>query len=155
MRKFSELILELSFDAKTIIWSIRGLANPILNHMFKYYMFPESSHKDHWIHELETWFNDIDDMNIKPKRKKLSKETYYKILFDEFLEDIPEHTKRQRITRLLKQYPNDKSNVKVEDFDKIRDKFREFFKEMSMLLATNTYNGGIKELLEKHLGQDK
>ena len=153
MRKFSELILELSFDAKTIIWSIRGLANPILNHLFKYYMFPESSHKDHWIHELKTWFLEIAEMDVKPRRRKLSKETYFKILFEEFLEDISDHTKKIRINRLLEQYPNDKTNIKVEDFDAIRDKLREFFKEISLMLSTNTYDGDIKSLLEKHLNR--
>ena len=150
MKTFKEFLLELSFDAKTIIWKIRGLSDPIIAHLIKLYMFPNSTYRDHWINEVSIWLGNIADYNVKHYRRKLSEETYFKLLFEELLEDISDATKKSKIVNTKKRYPDEKTNIEVEDFDKMRDGIRSFYKEVCESIATDTFDIDIKPLLEKH-----
>lgn len=151
MKSFSQFLLEMSFEAKVIISHIRGVANPIINHLIKCYMMPNSFHKDHWIQELDTWFIDIALMTVKPKNKKLSRSTYFKILFDEYLEGIDDYTKKIRVNSLMKKYPDEMLTFNVKEFNEMRNALKEFFLDISEKIAENKFDGDTKILIEKHL----
>ena len=152
MRKFSEIILELSFNAKSLILRLQGLSAPINLHLMKLYMMPNCKNRDHWFKELNGWFDDISSYYVKPNKKMLSKDTYYRILFDEPFGDIDEYLKTRYIERLKDTYPNEKIEVSLEEFEFMIRRMSSFYLEMCELISTRKYNGKetLLRLLEKH-----
>ena len=152
MKTFKEFLFELSFDAKTMIIRIRGLANPINFHLMKLYMYPNSSHKEHWISELKTWFRDISIMEVKPRRRKLSKDTYFTLLYKEPLEDLSTHKKEIYLESITSQYHNEKTIVNISNFDEMREKIKRFHQDMCDMFAEDSYNNeSLNKLLSIYL----
>ena len=152
MRTFSQILLEMSFDAKKAKERIDGLMDPINEHLFKLCLMPTSSHRDHWIYELKGWFITIARLNIKPKNKKLSKDTYFQILFEEPFEGMSDYDKNLWIDPIKRKYPNENIQVEMKDIDVFIEKIRMFHNEICEMISMSKFRGdNVPELIKKHL----
>lgn len=83
-------LFEMASTRADAIAHVRGLAYQIDMHLIYLYMYPASNARDHWISELNGWFKDINSIYLKPDKKKLKKEDYFKLLFQDRLGDYEE-----------------------------------------------------------------
>ncbi len=154
MRSFYEFLLEMSFDASVVKTKVRGMVNPINLHLMKLAMYPSSPSRSHWLDDLGTWFNDIAMMDVKPRWRKLSRDTYFNLLYTESLDGISDHTRKLYVNTIQKRYTGVSASFTVDDFDCLRERIKTFHWEMCGLVAGNIYTGDeLVPLLERHIGQ--
>ena len=153
MRTFSQVILEMSFDAKRAMIKIGGIADPLNRHLMKLWMYPDAKDIPHWKDEIDTWVDTIANMEIKPNQKKLSKETYFRILYEEPLDDISDYAKSYFVKSITKRYVTYPTSFRPEDFDSMREGMRLFYDELCALISTNRYDGNLGTLLDKFTGR--
>jgi hypothetical protein len=79
---FKISLMEMAFERKVCIDTIRGLAYPISIHLVKVLAFDDEANA-HWVKELDTFLEQVNSLTMKPKGKKLKGETYYSLLWDE------------------------------------------------------------------------
>ena len=154
MPKFSQLIMELSFNRKDLIDRLQNLSIPINLHLMKVFLMPNSKYKEHWIEELEAWFGAISLYDLKPSRKMPSKETYYTTLFDQpFGDNMRENAKITCIRMIEKDYPDERLSTTIDDFDMMLEKMKKFYLDMCDILSKNTYDAKstLKTLIDKYL----
>lgn len=80
-------LFEMAFDKKTMENKIRGLEKPINLHLIKLLRYKDPENKQKHINDIMTWLSDIQDLDFLKKNKKFSKDTYYKLLFEEPITD--------------------------------------------------------------------
>lgn len=106
-------IFEMSFQRRKILDTIRGFQIPINEHLIKLLRYKDEINKQKHINDLETWLYDIQDMYFLKSNKKLSKEDYFEVLFNEPI------TSKDNVS-----YLKNKEKGKLRDYQslpKIRD----------------------------------
>lgn len=69
-------IFEMAFDRKSAKDKITSLSPIIFKHLVKIFVFEAPHISSHWIKEIDTWLDQIDDINLK-KNQNLDKNTLY------------------------------------------------------------------------------
>jgi len=64
----ARLIEAMSFTRSVAESKITGLGNPFYEHVVKIFLFPESSHVDHWLKELVGWYYQIQTIGLNLKK---------------------------------------------------------------------------------------
>lgn len=103
--KFSEwlektLIFEMAYARQEARKIVLGRANPFSQHIIKLLVMPLAIERLHWKREILTWFQDMQDIELKPQNKKLDYETYRKWLIEE-----PNFNIQRFIRNLSEFYP--------------------------------------------------
>lgn len=97
-------------DAKD---KITDLSPMIIKHLIKLFVFNSPENKTHWITEIDGWFGQIDDIYLKPSKKKPDWQTVYNwIIFDSSPHYCPEYVDGV-VRKMLK---TDYKSVKVYDY---------------------------------------
>lgn len=132
--------MEMAYQRKDLIGQIRNLQHEIKTHLVKVFVFEQHTDQKHWQTELDGWLSRIDEMFLKPSKRKLSGDTYYQLLFVEPLGggihelnqslkhlrkkgfDVDSVTAEQR----LLAYQNIETVVRQIAFDIANNKFEDF-----------------------------
>ena len=76
-----EFLLEMANNKKKTISLISGYWWNIVSHFFKCIIFPQDTSRSHWIDEISTWLNYINNQFSKTKSLKLRKDIYMDEVF--------------------------------------------------------------------------
>jgi len=132
-------LIEMAYRRKTAIDAVRSYAPTISLHLVKYYAFDDQA-KNHWVVELDNYFEEINRIVLKPNNKKLSGDTYYSLLWDEplnngvgFITNVIErlskkeykNCKRSALTD-AKIYENCEKILHVISYDIANNKYTDF-----------------------------
>ncbi len=96
-------LYEMAYEQKKAEHIITGLEKPINDHILKLWTMPEASQKLHWLKELETWFDEIGEIVLKPNNRRPVPKFYYRILFDEPFGGAEIPNLMSRLKRLQRQ----------------------------------------------------
>ena len=99
-------LFEMAFERKDAIKKLDNLSYEISIHLLKLIVFNNSNNFNHWLGELNSWLNQVDDIRLKPNNKKLKEEDYLKYLKELYLENIDQVEKN--IKKLKNRYPEEK-----------------------------------------------
>lgn len=129
-RVIETTLFEMAHDRKVVISTVRGLANPIIDHLLYIILYSNSTAINHWKKELNSFILRLNRLSLKPSgKKKLSGDTYYDLLFNEPLEgDIIQ------LDRILK-YIIEKEGTPTIDINKFQIKER-----LEKILHTISYD---------------
>lgn len=140
INKFTEWLIyqpfmEMAYYRKEASDKIRSLSGTVLIHILKVIYLNDPLNVNHWKIEISGYFIKIEDITIKPKNRKFTKEEYYNFLFlepycnsksDWNNFQINSKYIKMIIVRINSQYH---SNIKEEDLD--WDKISTLFKIIS------------------------
>lgn len=70
-------LFEMAFSRKTAMEKVTVISPPIFDHFIKLFLFNLPETKQHWIDELNNFFNTINRIYLKPDNTKLSFEEIY------------------------------------------------------------------------------
>jgi len=135
-------LFEMAFHRKNAIDKIRSLSGTILNHIIKVKYINDSNNKKHWISEIISYFEKIDEIEIKPYNRKFSEIEYLEFLLVEPYCDSKSSAKKNififrkdYIDKIIRKINKDyNSDIKNIDYDFIIS----FFKKISNVLENNT-----------------
>lgn len=100
-------LIEMAFDRKTAFKKIRSLQEPINNHLMKILKYKDDINFNKHIKDIDKWFLSIQKINVKKFNTKLSKNVYFKLLFEEPFTNKKDITSFNKIiNRTLKNYNN-------------------------------------------------
>lgn len=74
-------LMEMAVERADAIKKIMNIEYRLNENLIKYLYFDDQA-KNHWITEIKGFILPIDDILLKPKNKRLSKEIYFKELFE-------------------------------------------------------------------------
>lgn len=131
--------MEMAYYRRDAQDKIRSLSGTILTHVIKLLYLDDDLNIKHWKDEITSYFNKIEDITIKPKNKKFTKEEYYNYLFLEpycssdsnwMKYQINDKYIKMIILRINSQY---KSNINMLDinFDEISNLFKTISEKIS------------------------
>ena len=140
INKFTEWLIyqpfmEMAYYRKEASDKIRSLSGTVLIHILKVIYLNDPLNVNHWKIDISGYFIKIEDITIKPKNRKFTKEEYYNFLFlepycnsksDWNNFQINSKYIKMIIGRINSQYH---SNIKEEDLD--WDKISTLFKIIS------------------------
>jgi len=127
--------MEMAYYRKEASDKIRSLSGTVLIHILKVIYLNDPLNVNHWKIDISGYFIKIEDITIKPKNRKFTKEEYYNFLFlepycnsksDWNNFQINSKYIKMIIGRINSQYH---SNIKEEDLD--WDKISTLFKIIS------------------------
>jgi len=75
-------IMEMAYERRKCVDIITGISPEISNNLIKILAFDDQA-KTHWLKEINAHLYKVDDLFLKPNNKKLSGDMYYKLLWDE------------------------------------------------------------------------
>lgn len=106
-------IFEMAFDRKQSKNTVTSLSPIIFEHLLKLYAFKSGS-INHWCNELDTWFNTIDKIYLKPSNKKLSKYDIYNWII---VDAAPNYTTAYIDKWINKLSKTTYQGIDISDFD--------------------------------------
>lgn len=129
-------IMEMAVERKFAIHQIHGLSMTLSDHLIKLYAFDDNA-RDHWIKEINSFLNKIDNYKLKPNSKKLSGDTYYRLLFSEPLDSGADEIGR----RIEKMQSDEYSECKRSSLSNamILEKLEKLLRTISFDMANNKY----------------
>lgn len=104
-------LFEMAYDKKVTIEKARNLQDQIATHLIKIIVYPYSDSIQHWKNEVNAWLIKLQKNKLKGTGKPLSKELFYKILFDEPLGELSDI--QDEIYILEKTY----LDMKIQEYD--------------------------------------
>lgn len=107
LERFSEwfeqtILFEMAYARKDAWRICNGLGRQLANHIVKLIIMPESSFRLHWLQECFTFFDDMNNIYLKPQNRRLDYLTY-----KEWLVNEPERDP-VRMAEIEHFYPNEK-----------------------------------------------
>jgi hypothetical protein len=98
-------------DAKDIV---TDLSPQIFTHLIKLYVFNSPENRDHWLKELNAWFNKIDDIHLKPSNQKPD----WRTIYDWMIYDSSPHYDADFINGRVRKLKNtDYADTAIYDYD--------------------------------------
>jgi hypothetical protein len=112
--KISETaIFEMARSRKDAKDTITSLSPQIVHHLIKVFAFNDPQNQNHWLGEINTWLNQIDDIYLKPSNKKPDWQTLYNwIVFD----SSPHYSPNYIDLRIKKWMAGEYKNTKLQDY---------------------------------------
>lgn len=149
---YIEAIFGMAHDKKKAETKIEALSEQINNHIIKCVVYRNSTNDlQHWIYdELTTWFDYINNIDVKTKSGKLSERSFDSILFSEFGEN-PKDAEfnlvvfRASVAKLGTEYPDFQITrnlaKKLNDvYTEIRTTFLPIFTKKNNYTRVDIYN---------------
>jgi len=130
-------IFEMARDRRDVIEKVRGMTDPIIDHLIYLYLYPNSINKTHWFNELNTFLEKIDRLYLKPSgKRKLTGNDYYQFLFREPLEgDI------QQLKTILKHIIRKEGTPEeIINYSELLEYLEKTIHKLSYDLSTNNFN---------------
>lgn len=121
-RLLHQSILSMSLPQKHALHRIRSFAEDIVDTIIKIGIYQNTTNDlNHWTSELATWFSEINEVTVKPKGKKFTRNVYIDEVFGSFGDSISDVRSAihawQLHNRKTKQYPD--VECTGEDIDRI------------------------------------
>jgi hypothetical protein len=129
------ILFEMAYERKHALNRLDSLSHQISTHILKLIIFNNSSNFNHWLGELNSWLNQVDDIRLKPNNKKLNKQDYLKYLKELYLEN--EDQVQKNIQKLKKLYPNEQ--VSIDDSTKVTNKLNNLINKICIELAADKF----------------
>lgn len=141
-------LFEMAMARKDAILQIRSKKNQIAIHFIKSFIFNSES-QTHWYSELDSWITDIQVIRLKPSSKRVEKEIYFQILFNESY-DHGVDLLQDQVNSLLKslEYKKERrTNIDINDLWKI---LKNIYDELCSDLEIGEFNSsGSQYYIEK------
>ena len=133
----STVLFEMADSRQDARSDVRNMREPIINHLLYLYLYPNSINKNHWLTELSTFFDKIDNLYLKPTgKRKLTGNDYYELLFRQPLEgDIRQLNKR--LKRVVEKEGKPEVNYTSAE---ILEKLEKTLHSLSYDLSLDTYS---------------
>ena len=107
-------LFEMAESRKNAKRIITGLSPQIFKNLVKLFVLNSPENKQHWIKELNGWFNSIDNITLKPNNKKIDWQTIYNWM----IFDSPPHYSASYVDNIIKKMRRqDYSTIAVYDYD--------------------------------------
>lgn len=107
-------LMEMAHSRSDAKKTVTGLSPQIFKHLLKLFVFDSIDSHPHWLSELDTWLNEIDDIHLKPSNKKPNKNTLYNWL----IFDSAPHYDCDYIRHTIKKWKRtDYKNVPLHEYD--------------------------------------
>lgn len=149
VNRFSDIIPEMAFDRKTVIKKIEGLERPINLHLIKVIRYKDELNFEKHLKDIKKWIEEIQELDVGKKDKKLPEREYFKLLFTSRFSD--EHNSKY-ILKLEKGVLSEYSNLpKLRDEKETISLIYKIEKELAKRLSEdNAYDiiSYIKDLLK-------
>lgn len=100
----STRLFEMAYERKKALQHISSLQRTVVVHFVKYFGLDSPQNKNHWLSELNAYFYDLNDLELKPNSRRLGKHDYMNILWEEPLGHGKQAITRIRTGLLHQQY---------------------------------------------------
>lgn len=136
-------ILEMAMEKKIAENKVRGVSGPVILHLIKVLRWSPGQDYDKHIHDINSWLLDIQDIYLKGgRRKRLSAERYYQLLWDEPMGGNEVRLVQSKLKRQLRGY----SGEVVMEPEDIAVALEKAYKELSADMAADEFDD-IKDYL--------
>jgi len=140
-------LLEMASERTEKLLRIENKNNTINEHIFKYYLMPNSRDRNHWLSEIDDRFFEIQNLKWG-KNKRFRTDEYFNLLFTRFYikDDLSiDYKKIERIfSKIEEKYKSEyQIDYNINDFVEI---VGNILKETSNLISKNEYDKS--ELIE-------
>lgn len=129
------ILFEMAYERKHALNKLDNLSHPISTHILKLIIFNNSPNFNHWLGELNSWLNQVDDIRLKPTNKKLNRQDYLKYLKGLYLEN--EDQVQKNIQKLKRLYPNEQ--VITDDSDKVMNEINNLMNKICTELSADEF----------------
>lgn len=76
-------IFEMAMDRAKAEEKVTSLSPQIMKHLIKLFVFNSKNDRQHWVKEIDSWLNQIQDIQLKSNKKNIPAYTLYQwFLFD-------------------------------------------------------------------------
>lgn len=125
------LILEMVFERDKAESKVTELGLPILYHFIKILKWEDPLNYNKHIDDINNWLTDIQDIKIKPKRKRFKPEQYYEFLFEEQIESVIDITKKINSAKFKKYQILKEINSDIEVYNKLKVIYKQISNDIS------------------------
>ena len=81
-------LFEMAYERRKAIEIVNSRSRNIVLHLLKIFAISGNKDRNHWMSEIDSWLGDINDIFLKPKRKRPSKQDLYNWLL---IENVPDY----------------------------------------------------------------
>lgn len=110
---------------------VTELGLPILYHFIKILKWEDPLNYNKHIDDINNWLTDIQDIKIKPKRKRFKPEQYYEFLFEEQIESVIDITKKINSAKFKKYQILKEINSDIEVYNKLKVIYKQISNDIS------------------------
>lgn len=117
---------EMAFKRKAIVNKLRALQPPIVSHMLKIIVYPDSQYVPHWKHELIAWGNDLAEMQLRGFRRvtPMGFELAWRGLYLEPFDGAEDRVLRFKLGQIERQY----QQLIAKDYTQIMNELKTFLR---------------------------
>lgn len=109
-------IYGMSYDRSTAKMKIASLSNKVEEHILKCIIYGNSTNSyQGWVKELAAWISFVNDVTIKPGKKKLKRKDYEDTLFKCIGDDVADV--RLSLLSFQMNFASDRSNEPYREFE--------------------------------------
>jgi hypothetical protein len=141
-------LLEMASERNYKLSKIESKNNTINEHIFKYYLMPNSRDRNHWLCEIDDRLNEVQDL-VWSKNRRFRSDEYFDIFYNRFYTKDYSNINYKKIERIFSKIELEYKTEYQKDYD-INDfieKVAILLNELSNLLESGDYDKN--ELLEK------
>jgi len=150
-KKFKRLLSEMAFSKSQIESEIRSSNRNRTQHLLKCFYMPENTSYSHWLQEIYTDLDDIQQMKWKRRNKHFSKERYFENLWEMPFENKDDY-------EIIDSYVEDLiyQNYKIPEDWKLKKNIfiknlKHFYWEISELFSLNKLSRMVVyDLIKRH-----
>lgn len=107
-------LFEMAFERRAAKNRVTDLSPQIFDHLLKLWVLDSPRDANHWKSEINTWLRSIDQIYLKPSKKKPS----YQDLHNWMLLDAAPHYAEEYVTHVISIWRRSEyKNVPLRDFD--------------------------------------
>lgn len=131
-------LFEMAYERKHAKSIVTGLSPQIFKHLLKLYTFDYPIGYNHWINELNTFINKINDIYLKPNNQKISSNVLYEWLVNESAPCYNTDYISNQI-KLMKRQEYKDISLKPFDTQQVLDNILNIFKQVSIDVSSNNF----------------
>ena len=126
---YSDFLAEMAYNQKFSLDKIETLTYPLLEHILKIWLMPDSQDIKHWESEVVNFIDAIDRMcNLKSKKRRPE----YNTLLHRFQNLLEEKTIEKCLKRVTDNYKPTKKFTRTQTLEKIRTFLFFFWKSLAV-----------------------
>lgn len=143
------MLFEMAFERRKAMDTIVNLSPQIFEHFIKLFVVNIPLTKNHWVKEINGWFNIINKIYLKPKNRRLSYEEIYNWLIFESAPYYSSEFIDSSVQRMLRmEYKG--IDVKEYDANQLLNIILNIIQNVARDIAKDEYKG-----IEPYLPQNK
>lgn len=135
-------LMEMAMERATVVAHIASFERKLNEHIIKYCFFEDQARKQ-WLSEISTFIEEINDVFLKPKNRKLDKQVYYDKLFEDFY-GHGDSTVERIIKKFVKEDYSKTSRSGLSVWQ-VHWCMKQFYEWLCPLIATKEYSELINE----------